>query len=67
MQPPQTGRDLLLAVDLSRQHGRPRTCDLGGTLVDRLTAVKAVLADFLDRRVGDRVGLLLFGDARLRA
>jgi Ca-activated chloride channel family protein len=35
---------------------------LGGQAVDRLTAAKAVLADFLDRRVGDRVGLLVFGD-----
>ncbi|HRF55412.1 MAG TPA: VWA domain-containing protein, partial [Aquimonas sp.] len=29
--------------------------------VDRLTAVKVVLGDFLERRIGDRVGLLLFG------
>jgi Ca-activated chloride channel family protein len=35
---------------------------LGGQAVDRLTAAKAVLADFLDRRAGDRVGLLVFGD-----
>jgi Ca-activated chloride channel family protein len=35
--------------------------ELGGDVVDRLTAAKAVLADFLDRRVGDRVGLLVFG------
>ena len=35
--------------------------ELGGNVVDRLTAAKAVLADFLDRRVGDRVGLLVFG------
>ena len=35
---------------------------LGGQTVDRLTAAKAVLADFLDRRAGDRVGLLVFGD-----
>lgn len=34
---------------------------LGGSVVDRLTAAKAVLADFLDRRSGDRVGLLVFG------
>ena len=58
---PQTGRDLLLAVDLS---GSMATEDmhLGTQTVDRLTAVKAVLGDFLDRRVGDRVGLLLFGE-----
>ena len=35
--------------------------ELGGRPVDRLTAAKAVLADFLDRRGGDRVGLLVFG------
>ena len=34
---------------------------LGGRIVDRLTAAKAVLADFLDRRRGDRVGLVVFG------
>ena len=36
--------------------------ELGGRIVDRLTAAKAVLADFLDRRVGDRIGLVVFGD-----
>ena len=35
--------------------------ELGGAVVDRLTAAKAVLADFLDRRAGDRVGLVVFG------
>lgn len=59
-QPPQTGRDLLLAVDLSGSMAE-RDMQLGGRWVDRLTAVKAVLGDFLERRVGDRVGLLLFG------
>jgi Ca-activated chloride channel family protein len=34
---------------------------LGPYRVERLTAVKAVLGDFLERRAGDRVGLLLFG------
>ena len=61
VQPPQTGRDLLLAVDLSGSMGT-EDMRLGGYAVDRLTAVKAVLGDFLDRRVGDRVGLLLFGE-----
>ncbi|MEO8223406.1 MAG: VWA domain-containing protein [Gammaproteobacteria bacterium] len=60
VQPPQTGRDLLLAVDLSGSMGTEDMV-LGQSAVDRLTAVKAVLGDFLDRRVGDRVGLLLFG------
>lgn len=60
IQPPQSGRDLLLVVDLSGSMGA-QDMRLGRQIVDRLTAVKAVLGDFLDRRVGDRVGLLLFG------
>ena len=59
--PPQAGRDLMLAVDLSASMGE-EDMELGGRLVDRLTAAKAVLADFLDRRVGDRIGLVVFGD-----
>lgn len=59
--PPQVGRDLMLAVDLSASMGE-QDMQLGGRSVDRLTAAKAVLADFLDRRVGDRVGLVVFGD-----
>jgi Ca-activated chloride channel family protein len=34
-----------------------------GSRIDRLTAVKQVLGDFLQRRDGDRVGLVVFGDA----
>jgi Ca-activated chloride channel family protein len=60
-QPPQAGRDLMLAVDLSGSMS-DEDMTLGGQTVDRLTAAKAVLADFLDRRPGDRVGLLVFGD-----
>jgi Ca-activated chloride channel family protein len=58
--PPQAGRDLMLAVDLSGSMS-DEDMALGGGLVDRLTAAKAVLADFLDRRQGDRVGLIVFG------
>ena len=59
--PPQAGRDLMLAVDLSGSMGEG-DMELGGRPVDRLTAAKAVLADFLERRVGDRVGLVVFGE-----
>ena len=61
VRPPQSGRDLLLAVDLSGSMAET-DMSIGANVVDRLTAVKAVLGDFLDRRAGDRVGLLLFGD-----
>lgn len=61
VQPPRTGRNLMLVVDLSGSMGEP-DMRLGGRIVDRLTAVKAVVGDFLQRRVGDRVGLVVFGD-----
>ncbi len=57
---PHSGRDLLLAVDLSASMGQ-EDMRLGGAAVDRLTAIKAVLGDFLSRRVGDRTGLIEFG------
>lgn len=59
--PPQSARNLMLALDLSGSMGE-NDMALGGAVVDRLTAAKAVLADFLDRRAGDRVGLLVFAD-----
>lgn len=61
VQPPASARELMLAVDLSGSMGED-DMSLGGQQVDRLTAARAVLADFLDRRAGDRVGLLVFGD-----
>lgn len=59
--PPQQGRQMMLAVDVS---GSMSEADmmLGNQVVPRLSAAKAVLADFLDRRAGDRVGLLIFGE-----
>jgi Ca-activated chloride channel homolog len=60
-QPPQAARDLMLAVDLS---GSMQQVDmeLRGRAADRLTVAKAVISDFLDRRSGDRVGLIVFGE-----
>ncbi len=58
---PMKGRDLMLAIDLS---GSMRIEDfvLQGRRVNRLAATKAIAAQFIDRRVGDRIGLILFGD-----
>lgn len=55
-----SGRDLMLAVDLS---GSMQEQDfvLNNQPVDRLTAAKWVASDFINRRVGDRIGLILFG------
>lgn len=57
---PVTGRDLLLAVDIS---GSMDTQDmvLDGQAVNRLAVVKRVAGEFIQRRKGDRVGLVLFG------
>ncbi len=57
---PVTGRDLLLAVDIS---GSMDTQDmiLKKTAVNRLKVVKKVAGEFIQRRHGDRVGLILFG------
>ena len=57
---PVSGRDLLLAVDLSGSMGT-RDYTLDGRQVDRLTAVKSIAGRFIQRRVGDRLGLILFG------
>lgn len=59
--PPHQARQMMLAVDLSASMTET-DMQLGGQVVDRLTAAKAVLADFLDRRQGDRVGLLVFAE-----
>jgi Ca-activated chloride channel family protein len=56
-------RDLLLAVDLSGSMETQDFKDAAGKTVDRLTAVKEVLDDFLAKRKGDRVGLIFFGSA----
>jgi Ca-activated chloride channel family protein len=56
-------RDLLLLVDLSGSMEARDFTNARGETVDRLTAVKDVLDDFLTRREGDRVGLIVFGNA----
>jgi Ca-activated chloride channel family protein len=56
-------RDLLLLVDLSGSMQAKDFVNASGVLVERLTAVKEVLSDFLSRRKGDRVGIVVFGDA----
>jgi Ca-activated chloride channel family protein len=62
--PPQaqqhSGRAMMLAVDLS---GSMRTDDmkLAGRPVSRFGAVEAIAGDFISRRSGDELGLVLFG------
>ncbi len=58
---PVSGRNLMLAVDLSGSMDA-KDFELGNRRVDRLTATKAVASDFIARREGDRIGLILFGE-----
>lgn len=57
---PVSGRDLMLAVDLS---GSMEINDfvLDNHSVSRLAAIQHIAGEFIDRRVGDRLGLILFG------
>ncbi|MAT91901.1 MAG: aerotolerance regulator BatA [Halioglobus sp.] len=59
----KSGRDLMVAVDLS---GSMQARDFslpGGELLDRLQAVKQVLRELARQRESDRLGLIVFGDA----
>lgn len=67
IEPPVTrqasGRDLMLALDLS---GSMETQDFAapdGARLTRVVAAQGVLRDFIARRKGDRLGLIVFGSA----
>jgi Ca-activated chloride channel family protein len=57
---PASGRDLLLAVDVSGSMDYP-DMRWDEQAISRLTLVKRLLGDFIEERHGDRVGLILFG------
>ncbi|OAN13377.1 aerotolerance regulator BatA [Photobacterium jeanii] len=68
----QFGRDVMVVVDLSGSMAETdfvaskAAPELGieqGQRIARLTAAKQVLAEFAQTRQGDRLGLILFGDA----
>ena len=56
-----SARDLILAVDISGSMDQTdfRTAD--GKTIRRLDGVKSVLGNFISRRKGDRIALILFG------
>lgn len=56
-------RDLLVALDLSGSMETRDFTDPSGATMERLQAAKQVLDGFLQRREGDRVGLIFFGSA----
>jgi len=57
---PISGRDLMLCIDIS---GSMNEQDLysGQQRVTRMAVVKYVASDFVARRTGDRIGLIMFG------
>lgn len=59
----KSARDLMIAVDLSASMQTTDFKDENGAQVDRLSAVKSVLKEFVAQRPHDRLGLIVFGDA----
>lgn len=65
--PPASGRDILLAIDLSGSMAE-RDFQTADGWLDRLSATRQVAGDFIERRTGDRIGLILFAsEAYLQA
>lgn len=58
---PTESREMMIAVDLSGSM-KAEDMRLNGNVVNRLQMLKVVLGDFIDRRSGDRLGLIFFGD-----
>ncbi len=54
------GVNLILAVDLSESMAA-LDFNKGGTIINRLEAVKGVIRQFVANRTGDRIGLVVFG------
>lgn len=55
------GRDLMMAIDLSGSMGREDFA-INGRQTTRLAVVKTAADDFIERREGDRLGLILFSN-----
>lgn len=55
-----SGRDLMLAIDLSGSMDHEDFI-IDNQRVNRMQAAKYVAGQFIERRVGDRLGLILFG------
>jgi Ca-activated chloride channel family protein len=59
---PRSGRDLMLAIDTSGSMSiEDMQIGSGNEPAPRFAAIQAIASDFIHRRAGDRVGLILFG------
>ncbi|MCB0344555.1 MAG: VWA domain-containing protein [Bdellovibrionales bacterium] len=56
-----TGRDIILSLDVSASM-QAMDFFINDDRVDRLTALKKVVKEFIDKRPGDRIGLVVFGE-----
>lgn len=56
-------RDLLLALDLSQSMDTRDFRNPAGAMEARVQAVREVVGEFVSHRPGDRIGLIVFGDA----
>ncbi|MCK4705657.1 MAG: VWA domain-containing protein [Gammaproteobacteria bacterium] len=57
---PVSGRDLMMAIDLSGSMAEPFNRNFRN--VNKLDATKVVASKFIENRVGDRIGLILLRD-----
>ena len=57
----EAARDVVLALDISGSMDTRDFEDSGGQRLQRLEAVKGVVAEFVRGREGDRMGLIVFG------
>ncbi|HUO00780.1 MAG TPA: VWA domain-containing protein [Bradyrhizobium sp.] len=56
-----SARDLILAIDISGSMDQADFREADGQTLTRLDGVKRVVRDFIARRQGDRIALILFG------
>lgn len=61
LKPPPEGREMVLVVDASKSMSIS-DFTVGGQPVERLSVLKGLIAQFVERRAGDRFGLVVFGD-----
>ena len=53
-------RNIMLTIDLSTSMAK-KDFDLDGHAISRINIVKSVVRDFISKRAGDRLGLVIFG------
>lgn len=61
LKPPPLGRELVLLVDASKSMSIG-DFSIGGHSVERLTVLKSLINRFVAARIGDKIGLVVFGD-----